>query len=68
MYSKYIYTHLDVKYNNFKESIENKNYIDNECWINTLTDYYGETILSPDKIESLKTQQLLSLLNLYSLD
>jgi len=49
MYSKYISTHLDVKYNNFKESIENKNYIQNECWINTLIDYYGETILSPDR-------------------
>ena len=25
MYSKYISTHLDVKYDNFKQSIENKN-------------------------------------------
>jgi plastocyanin domain-containing protein len=49
MYSKYISTHLDVKYDNFKKSIENKNYIENECWINTLMDYYGETILSPDR-------------------
>ena len=49
MYSKYISTHLDIKYNNFKQSIENKNYIENECWVNTLMDYYGETILSPDR-------------------
>jgi len=49
MYSKYISTRLDVKYDNFKKSIENHNYIENECWVNTLMDYYGETILSLDR-------------------
>ena len=39
MYSKYITTTLDIKYDNLKRSIENKNYIENECWINTLMDY-----------------------------
>ena len=66
MYSKYISTHLDIKYNNFKESIENKNYIRNECWINTLMDYYGETILSLDRALRFRItrEKLLDILNI----
>ena len=46
MYSKYISTNIDTKYTTLKKSIENIHHIDNECWINTLYDYYGNTILS----------------------
>ena len=65
MYSKYISTYLDVNYNNFKQSIENKNYIENECWINTLMDYYGDTILSPDRSlrYRITREKLLTILN-----
>ena len=47
--SIYISTELDVSFDNFKEALDNKNYIENECWINAFMDYYGNTILSPDK-------------------
>ena len=65
MYSKYITTTLDIKYDNLKQSIENKNYIENECWINTLMDYYGETILSPDRALRFRItrEKLLDILN-----
>ncbi len=49
MNSIYISTELDMTFDNFKEALDNKNYIENECWINTIMDYYGNTILSPDK-------------------
>ena len=30
----------------FKEAIENKNYKENECWNNTIYDFYKDTLLS----------------------
>ena len=65
MYSKYITTNIDTKYDDFKKSIENKRYIYNECWINTLVDYYGDTLLSSDRSERYKItrEKLLQILN-----
>ena len=49
MFSKYISTTLNLNYDNLKEAIKVKNYIDNECWINTIMDFYGDTVLSHEK-------------------
>ena len=45
----YIHTELDLTKDNFKEAIENNNYIKDECWINTLYDLYKDNLLSPNK-------------------
>jgi len=33
----------------FFEAIENKNYVRDECWINTLVDFYGDNLMSNKK-------------------
>jgi len=65
MNSIYISTELDMNFDNLKEALDNKNYIENECWINTIMDYYGDTILSPEKSLRYRftRKQLLELLN-----
>ena len=40
IYHKYIETHVNLEYENLKEAIENKDYIENECWLNAITDHY----------------------------
>ena len=65
IYYRYIETNVYMNADTFKEAIENKNYIENECWINTLMDYYGETILSPDRAlrYRITREKLLDILN-----
>ena len=46
---KYVHTELDLTKDNFKDAIENNNYIKDECWINTLYDIYKDNLLSPYK-------------------
>jgi hypothetical protein len=40
IYHRYVETHVDLAYDNLREAIENKNYIENECWLNAITDHY----------------------------
>ena len=49
MYHKYIDTKLDLECDTFEEAIKNKNYVENECCINTLYDYYKDSLLNPNK-------------------
>jgi hypothetical protein len=45
----YINNELDLSKNTFKEAIEKKKYIKNQCWINTLMDVYEDNLLSVGK-------------------
>ena len=45
----YLTTELDLSKDTFKEAIQYKQYIQNECWINTLYDFDGDNLLSQDK-------------------
>ena len=40
----YLTTELDLSKDTFKEAIQYKQYIQNECWINTLYDFYGDNL------------------------
>ena len=51
MYHTYIDTPLDLKYETFQEAIKNNNYVEKECCINTLYDYYRDGLLNPKKTE-----------------
>jgi hypothetical protein len=42
----YISNELDLSKNTFKEAIEKKHYLKNQCWINTLMDVYEDNLLS----------------------
>jgi hypothetical protein len=42
-------TKLDLSLETFEKAIENNKYIKNQCWINTLNDFYASSLLSQDK-------------------
>ena len=44
----------------FKEAIENKNYIENECWINTIYDFYKDTLLSDKRRKHITRETILN--------
>jgi hypothetical protein len=46
---KYIETNVDMSFNTLKEAIENKNYIKDECWLNSIYDFYKDTLLKEKK-------------------
>ena len=54
MYHRYIQTPLDPQYETFKEAIRVEHYVQNECWFNTLTDYYKDTLMGDHKREKNK--------------
>jgi hypothetical protein len=49
MYHTYIDTPLNLNFETFQEAIKNNNYVEKECCINTLYDYYGDGLLNPNK-------------------
>ena len=63
--STYISTELDINFDTIKEALDNKSYIENECWTHTIMDYYGNTILSPEKALHFRftREKLLEILN-----
>ena len=48
-YYLYSCTPMDLTKNTFKEAIQNMSYAPDECFINTLYDFYRDNILSTDK-------------------
>ena len=65
MYHRYIQTPLDPQYETFKEAIKVKHYVKNECWFNTLTDYYKDTLMGDHKREKnkLTKETILKIIN-----
>ena len=65
MYHRYIQTPLDPQYETFKEAIKVEHYVKNECWFNTLTDYYKDTLMGDKKREKNKLTRgaILKILN-----
>ena len=55
----YISTPLDLSKDTFAEAIKNNNYIKNECWINTLYDFYKDTLLSTNKKRNVITREII---------
>ena len=65
MYHRYIQTPLDPQYETFKEAIKVEHYVKNECWFNTLTDYYKDTLMGDHKREKnkLTKEAILKIIN-----
>jgi len=53
----YINTEFDLTTDTFTEAIDNDNYVVNECWLNTLYDFYKDTLLSTTKQRNVITRQ-----------
>ena len=51
MYNIYIQTPLDPEFETFKEAISVKHYKENECWFNTITDWYKDTLMGEKRRE-----------------
>ena len=65
MYNIYIQTPLDPKFETFKEAINVKHYKENECWFNTITDWYKDTLMGEKRREKnrLTKESMLKLMN-----
>ena len=48
---------IDVSKNTLKEAIEKKNYIKDECWINSIYDFYNDSLLRPDEKRNMITRK-----------
>ena len=60
----YIETKLNLDKKTFMEAMKKEHYIDNECWINTITDFYGGTLMNDKKKRNVLTRdKLLAILN-----
>ena len=46
------------------ESIKKEKYTQNECWINSITDFYGDTLMNTNRKRNILTRdKLLAILN-----
>ena len=65
MYNIYIQTPLDPEFETFKEAINVKHYKENECWFNTITDWYKDTLMGVKRREKnrLTKDSMLKLMN-----
>ena len=63
--SRFMTNKINFEAETLKQALECKNYIENECWITTLMNYYGDSILSQDRSirYRLTREKLLIILN-----
>ena len=48
-YYRYTTKELDLDANTLKDAISKRNYQKDECFINSMTDFYGDNLMHPDK-------------------
>ena len=66
IYHKYIQTELNPDCLTLKEALKKNNHIENECWINTLTDHYADTLMREKKAHNgkqLTREKILKIIN-----
>ena len=65
MFNIYIQTPLDPEFETFKEAISVKHYKKNDCWFNTITDGYRDTLMGEKRSEKnrLTRESMLKLMN-----
>ena len=64
MFHRYIQTPLNPDYETLKEAIKVNHYQENQCWLNTITDYYKDTLMGEKRREknSLTRKSMLTLI------
>ena len=66
IYHRYIQTQLNPDCLTLKEALKKNNHIENECWINTLTDHYADTLMREKKAHNgkqLTREKILKIIN-----
>ena len=56
---RYMHTPIDLNTQTFFEAIRNKRYKQNECWINSITDFYGDTLMNTERKRNILTREKL---------
>ena len=62
VHNTYIETKLNTAFNTFKEALANPHYVNNECWLNTIQDVYGDTLMSSKKREVVNRAKILEVI------
>ena len=60
--SRYVHTELNLERKHFIDAVKTGNGRENECCLNALTDYYGDTVLGSNRREVLSREKLLELI------
>ena len=63
MFHRYIQTRLNPQYETLKEAMKVNHYQENQCWLNTRTDYYKDTLMGEQCREKSRSARK-SILNL----
>ena len=59
IYHRYINTPIYMEASTIHKAIQNGHHIENECWINALTDFYKDTLMSEKNRNRLTRKKLL---------
>ena len=62
IYHRYIHTPIRMSEETIQQAIKKGNYIENECWINTLTDFYADTIMNERTRNRLTRDKIIEIL------
>ena len=62
IYHRYVHTPIAQNADTLKEAISKGHYIDNECWINLLTDYYADTIMNERTRKRLTREKVIEII------
>ena len=56
---KYIHTNVEISKDTFAEAIKQEHYIENECWINSIYDFYKDSLLRENKRHRITRETIL---------
>ena len=62
MYHRYIYTDLNSNLTTLRQAIENSTYLENQCWINSLSDFYRDTLMDYGKRNQLTRAKIIEII------
>ena len=62
MFHKYVNTPVNMIASNLKEAIHREDYIKNECWINALLDFYGNSLMNEKRKNRLTREKVLEII------
>ena len=62
IYHRYVHTPIKMSEDTLQNAIKKGNYIENECWINTLTDFYSDTLMNPRTRNRLTREKIIEIL------
>ena len=62
MYHRYIYTDVNSNLATLRHAIENSTHIENQCWINSLSDFYQDTLMDYGKRNQLTREKIIEII------